>query len=626
MTESKKYWRERAERIMAIEAKKDDEVIEEVRKITSSTMSHLANEIYSFYAKYANAEGITVDEAKKKIQKTDIREFEDRVAQYVKNKDFSEKANAELRQYNTKMYVSRERMLLQQLSVIMANGTALTEVELEKYLTESVDREVERQSGILGQSVRIKPNHVRAIVNADFYGQEWSERLWGNMDETRKQVLKTVQNSLLRGRHPNEFVPELKKKMGVSTSDAKRLLITETSRVQSEAQKLHYQATMDGDSEIEFVAKLDHKTSDECRHHNGNRVKVKNIIVGVNVPPLHAHCRSTTIPAKRNWRDEFFKEREGRYNLDDFELIDDEDEEDDVIDLGMDWDDDEPDELHFNDNLSEALGEEQTAELKRKLEYNKDAEGAQEYRRIWNHFADEMVIEQPNRRRGAHFNPLNEKVVMSTSNLGERDVLGIGNNKREGDDGYSTVIHEFSHMIDHAVHRDLKGSKNMLSGAFSADPTNYEADEKGNVETLAEVIKKELDAKAKAELKVLKDAHKNGDTETWNHAYKPRLNNGRTVMVRKLREQYHQGHSSGLSDMIEGATNGSFNIAYGHGKSYWKKHPAYKTPLQANLEAFAEMSEAFMDENKREIYEKELPKSYALYIQMLKIIVERLGL
>lgn len=175
---SKKYWRERAERIIAVEAKKDDEVIEEVRKITSSTMSQLANEIYSFYAKYAKAEGLTVAEAKKKIQKTDIKEFEDRVAQYVKNKDFSEKANAELRQYNTKMYVSRERMLLQQLSAIMVNGTALTEVELNKYLSKSVDREVERQAGILGESALINPNDVRAIVNADFHGQNWSERLW----------------------------------------------------------------------------------------------------------------------------------------------------------------------------------------------------------------------------------------------------------------------------------------------------------------------------------------------------------------------------------------------------------------------------------------------------------------
>lgn len=626
MTESKKYWRERAERIMDIEAKKDDEVIEEVRKITSSTMSHLANEIYSFYAKYADAEGITVDEAKKKIQKTDIREFEDRVAQYVKNKDFSEKANAELRQYNTKMYVSRERMLIQQLSVIMANGTALTEVELEKYLTESVDREVERQSGILGQSVRIKPNHVRAIVNADFYGQTWSERLWKNMDETRKQVLKTVQNSLLRGRHPDEFVPELKKKLGVTTSDAKRLLITETARVQSEAQKLHYQATMDGDSEIEFVAKLDERTSDECRHHNGDRIKVKDIVVGVNIPPLHAYCRSTTMPAKTDWRDEFFKEREGRYNLDDFELIDDEDEEEDVIDLGLDLEDDEPDEHKFSDNLAEALGDEQATELKRKLDINMNADGAQEYRKIWNNFADEMVVEKPNRRRGAHFNPIGERVVMSTDNLAERDVLGTSNNTREGDDGYSTVVHEFSHMIDHAVHRDLRGSKNMMSGAFSVDPNNYEPDEKGNVETLAEVIKKEIDAKAKAELKVLKEAHKNGDTDVWDGIGKPRLNDGRRIMVRKLREQYHSGHSSGLSDMIEASTNGVFSIDYGHGKSYWKKHPAYKTPLQANAEAFAEMSEAFMDENKREIYEKELPKAYALYIQMIKTIVERLGL
>ena len=214
---SKKYWRERAERIIAVEAKKDDEVIEEVRKITSSTMSQLANEIYSFYAKYAKAEGLTVAEAKKKIQKTDIKEFEDRVAQYVKNKDFSEKANAELRQYNTKMYVSRERMLLQQLSAIMVNGTALTEVELNKYLSKSVDREVERQAGILGESALINPNDVRAIVNADFHGQNWSERLWGDMEQTRKTVLKTVQNTMLRGRHPNEFVPELKKKLGVTT-------------------------------------------------------------------------------------------------------------------------------------------------------------------------------------------------------------------------------------------------------------------------------------------------------------------------------------------------------------------------------------------------------------------------
>lgn len=379
---SKDYWHKRAMRVIQIEAKKDDDVIEEVRKITNSTMSQLSNEIYSFYAKYATAEGITVDEAKKKIQKTDIKEFEDRVAQYVKNKDFSEKANSELRQYNTKMYVSRERMLLQQLSAIMVNGTALTEVEMNEYLETSVDREVERQAGILGD-VRVKPNQVRAIVNADFHGQTWSERLWGDMEQTRKMVLKTVQNTLLRGRHPNEFVPELSKKMGVTTSDAKRLLITETARVQSEAQKLHYQETMGADATIEFVAKLDDRTTDECRGANGNKIKVSEMVPGVNVPPLHPYCRSTTVPAVDDIDGEleaFFKAREGKYSLkgnrdlkvEEDEAVNDDIDLDSLKDLEQEAD-------NIIDNLSEGIGEEKAEDLRKSFHKIKGRETASEF-------------------------------------------------------------------------------------------------------------------------------------------------------------------------------------------------------------------------------------------------------
>ena len=380
---SKKYWRERAQRVIKVEAKKDDEVIDEVRSITNSTMSQLANEIYSFYAKYATAEGITVDAAKKKIQKTDIKELEDRVAQYVKNKDFSEKANAELRQYNTKMYVSRERMLLQQLSAIMVNGTALTEVEMNEYLSKSVDREVERQAGILGESALIKPNQVRAIVNADFHGETWSDRLWVDMEQTRKTVLKTVQNTMLRGRHPNEFVPELKKKLGVTTSDAKRLLITETARVQTEAQKLHYMETIGEDATIEFVAKLDDRTSDECRHADGNKIKVSEMVAGVNVPPLHPYCRSTTVPAVDEIDDEieaFFKEREGKYSLKGNKGLQVEEDEplNDDIDL-ENLKDLEQEADSLIDNLSEGIGEEKAENLRKSFHEIKDRETASEF-------------------------------------------------------------------------------------------------------------------------------------------------------------------------------------------------------------------------------------------------------
>ena len=93
--------------------------------------------------------------------------------------------------------------------------------------------------------------------------------------------------------------------------------------MQTEAQKLHYMATLGKDAKVEFVAKLDERTTKECRSHNGNKIKVSEMVPGVNVPPLHPHCRSTTVPKSRRDRGRargIFKKRKGKYNinLDDF--------------------------------------------------------------------------------------------------------------------------------------------------------------------------------------------------------------------------------------------------------------------------------------------------------------------
>ncbi|MGO5814610.1 minor capsid protein, partial [Staphylococcus aureus] len=41
----------------------------------------------------------------------------------------------------------------------------------------------------------------------------------------------------------------------------------------------------------------------------------KDMIPGVNAPPMHPWCRSTTVSHVGNWRDKFFKEREGKYQV-----------------------------------------------------------------------------------------------------------------------------------------------------------------------------------------------------------------------------------------------------------------------------------------------------------------------
>lgn len=238
-----------------------------------------------------------------------------RAKAYVENKDFSDKANKELKRYNTAMYVNREQLLKHELGLIVTKGYAEQENVVNHHLQETVTRTLRHQAGILGADVHVKTTDVEAIVYSNFGKLNWSERLWNNQDELRKDVERMASHVMLRGRHPYEFVPEIRKKQRQTVANTKRLLNTEAARVHTEAQKMHYLETLGDDAEYEFVAKRDEKTSKICRHYDKKVFKVKDMVPGVNAPPMHPHCRSTTVPHVGNWRDKFFKDRQGKYSV-----------------------------------------------------------------------------------------------------------------------------------------------------------------------------------------------------------------------------------------------------------------------------------------------------------------------
>lgn len=83
-------------------------------------------------------------------------------------------------------------------------------------------------------------------------------------------------------------------KFNTAYKNAERLVRTEVNYI-------HNQATTDGykDAGVEkyqFLATLDSRTSQTCAGLNGEVFEVKNIAVGINYPPMHPRCRSTTIP------------------------------------------------------------------------------------------------------------------------------------------------------------------------------------------------------------------------------------------------------------------------------------------------------------------------------------------
>ncbi|RWZ59884.1 phage head morphogenesis protein [Halobacillus fulvus] len=318
MSEEESYWRRREKDNITREQMKDEEVAQKLKHIINQALREAEKEIYSFYAKYADKNEITQAEAKKRVSEFDVQAFEETAAKYVREKNFSERANRELMTYNTKMRVSRQELLMMYLNihlVVMAHDQIQTSQE---YLEQAGISEVARQAGILGANILISQETLLSIVGASFYDATWSERIWDDMKGLRNELEVIINNSIVRGINPVRSVPKIKERFDVTTFEARRLLITETARVQTESQKLSYEAIAgddEDDQEYEFIAKVDSKTSKVCRSLDGKKFKVKDMLPGVNAPPMHAFCRSATALDLGDWRKKFFKDRTTKYVL-----------------------------------------------------------------------------------------------------------------------------------------------------------------------------------------------------------------------------------------------------------------------------------------------------------------------
>lgn len=307
------YWEDRAKEIIKEETLSDQEMSKEIERIVNEMIEDIEKEISAFYARYATREGISLEDAKKKIDAVDVIKFANQAKKYVDTQDFSDRANEELRAYNTKMYVSREELLKAQIGLLVTYTYAKLESQMHNYLESAYYRALKQQAGILGDTLQVASTDVKAIVLAPFQNSNWSRRLWRDMRKTRIQVQRAVTHVIIRGRHPYEFVKELRKESGNSTYEIRRLLITETARVQTIATKQHMLENQGPDAEYKYVAKLDSKTTKTCRGLYGKVFKVKDMKPGVNAPPMHPFCRSSVVPYVGDWREEFFEKRKGKY-------------------------------------------------------------------------------------------------------------------------------------------------------------------------------------------------------------------------------------------------------------------------------------------------------------------------
>lgn len=287
---SQEYWQRREEEALNHYITDEAEYSKEINRIYSNMLDSCNEQINAFYGRYAGKEGITLAEAKKRVSGLDIKAYERKAKRYVKDKDFSPKANEEMRLYNATMKINRLEMLKANIGLEMIAGHD----ELEKFmggiLKGRTEEELARQAGILGKTVRNNAQLAHAIPNASFHNANFSDRIWLYQDLMKADLDKLLQQGLIQGKNPRTLAAELKKKFDVSTFNAERLMRTELARVQTEAQKQSFERN--GFKEYEFI--VNGGCCDICEALKGKHFEVAKMMPGENAPPMHPHCRCST--------------------------------------------------------------------------------------------------------------------------------------------------------------------------------------------------------------------------------------------------------------------------------------------------------------------------------------------
>lgn len=283
-----KYWEERALEVEKQAFKRGQLSVKAMQSIYKDTLANMDKEIQTFYAKYgtiAKTEMFeTLADGTKVVTGTTEKLIVEPLAaqKALKSGTRLSALQLQLKEMLGIAATEQEKEMIKTLSEIANNTYALNTFNLYKGI------------GIGGNFNMLSERAVNALIKHEINGKNFSQRIWKNSALLNKSVNQTLKTGIVQGLSNKEMAVRLAERMDVGFSSAKRLIQTETTNVLNQATLQSYEDS-GIISQYQYVATLDSKTSDICQDLDGKVFDTKDAEVGVNYPPTHPNCRSTTI-------------------------------------------------------------------------------------------------------------------------------------------------------------------------------------------------------------------------------------------------------------------------------------------------------------------------------------------
>ena len=299
---SRDYWELRKAELMHTQIERADITFEEISKVYDESKKHIEKNVKGIFNKFSLEYGLTKKEAEQVVNLMRSKKARNLVPA-LNLAPMSERVQRVLNDLNSPAYVSRINRLQKLIDEIDTVQRYIAKHEISKTTDLYKDvakhgyynniHQMQIQTGIGFSFNALDEDLVERLIKTPWNGRNYSERIWNNTQKLSETLKDEVLQAVLTGKKEKDVTDGLINRFNVGEFESKRLIRTETAHINNEMEALSYE-----EADIEkyrFVAVLDTRTSHICREHDYKVYKVSERQVGVNYPPLHPFCRSTTI-------------------------------------------------------------------------------------------------------------------------------------------------------------------------------------------------------------------------------------------------------------------------------------------------------------------------------------------
>ena len=297
------YWINRSNQRMHEYLQDSEKVSAEIGKAYRQSERYIKSETDKIFQNFIQHTGISETEARLLLKTSIGQTAVDKLKSALSSVSDENIRKQMLAQINAPVYQARIKRLeeLNKNIVNECNKLYGTELKLSTELyTDIADKaysrtiyDIQKGTGIGYSFSQLPKSRIDEILRNNWSGKHYSQRIWGNTQKLAVNLREDLLSGILSGKSGRKIAEDISKRYGVSIKNAERLVRTETNYIANQAEIESYKES--GTTKYRFVATLDSRTSEICQSLDGQEFSVSDAQSGVNLPPMHAHCRSTTI-------------------------------------------------------------------------------------------------------------------------------------------------------------------------------------------------------------------------------------------------------------------------------------------------------------------------------------------